>query len=64
MLRSGSANFHWADVDVEAEAFAEFEESCFGALPYRERIPLGAADCAEENRVGFAAGVEGFIWAG
>ena len=51
----GVAQTDRAKIDVEAEFFSQGEQAAFGAIRERERVPLGASDGAEQNRIGFAA---------
>src|SRR5579864_8064259 len=42
-----------AKVNVQAEFFSQGEQAAFGTVREWERVPLRAADGAEQNRIGF-----------
>ena len=48
-----------AQIGVDAERFAKPEKTFFGPLVGGEHVPLGAADRAEEHRVGAQASLAG-----
>ena len=51
----GVAQTDRTEIDVEAEFFPQGKQAAFGAIREGERVPLGPADGAEQNGIGFAA---------
>ena len=57
----GFDHLYGAQIDEEAESFAQVEQAVFRALAGGKRIPLGSADCAEKNGVRFLASIQRFV---